>query len=278
MTDKDWVDLWLSNYHGLTLVSYSHTLAQFLQEEVHLSQVNSVFIRKWLNSLELSSSTKTKHLNCLRSFFSWLVRQENSPVTRSPIGPEFKLPKSQNSLHERILTPEEVQQLLEAITNYRDYLALKLMYVLGLRVSEVCQLTWRDFHPNRNCVKVSIFGKGGKTRNVTVPQVLWKELQRWRGERGLRDVVFFSKTGEKGRAIAPCDLHQAIKIAAKRAGLDNAEFVSCHWLRHSHATHSLDNGAPIHLVKESLGHSSLETTGRYVHVLGVQGSSDYLKF
>lgn len=277
MTDKDWVDLWLSNYYDLTLVSYSHTLDKFLREEVELSQINSVFVRRWLNSLQVAPSTKIKHLDCLRSFFNWLVRQENSPVTRSPIGPEFKLPKGSNSLHERILTPEDVRRLLTAVRsrNYRNYLALKLMYVLGLRVSETCQLIWRNFRPNQNCVKVVILGKGKKTRNVTVPPALWEELRKWRGGSGAQDLVFFSKSG---KAIAPNILHRAIKLAAQEAGLDNAEFVSCHWLRHSHATHSLDNGAPIHLVQESLGHSSLETTGKYVHVLGTQGSGDYLKF
>lgn len=65
-----------------------------------------------------------------------------------------------------------------------------------------------------------------------------------------------------------------VRRAAKRAGIDKE--VSCHWLRHAHASHALDRGAPIHLVQATLGHSSISTTGRYLHARPTESSSSYL--
>jgi integrase/recombinase XerD len=248
----------------------------FLKEVGELESITSLFVREWLNNLDTAPTTKQKHLACLRSFFNWLIEQEGSPISHNPIGKKFKLPKSQNTLHERILTPEEVNELLfaaERVVNRRDYLLIKTLYMLGLRISEGCSLKWRDFHPGKTGTKVTIFGKGGKTRSVSVPAGFWEELVAWQGDVK-KGFVFATKSG---KALSRTNLHCAIKKAAAAAGLENGEWVSCHWLRHSHATHSLDNGAPIHLVQQSLGHASLETTGKYVHVLGGKGSGDYLQ-
>ena len=67
-----------------------------------------------------------------------------------------------------------------------------------------------------------------------------------------------------------------VRKAAKRAGIEKA--VSCHWLRHAHASHALDRGAPIHLVQATLGHSSIQTTGRYLHARPTDSSSRYPQF
>lgn len=277
MTNKDWQSTFLSNYHGKTLVSYRHTLTSFLVDQ-SVEEVTSVNVREWLDELDCQLSTKHKHLNCLRAFFRWLVEQEDSPIARSPIGREFKLPKSRDALHERILSPTEVGDLLYALQHDvkrkkvncdRNYLFFKLIYVLGLRISEAINLKWRDF--SRDGGQVSIYGKGGKTRVLAVPTGVWDELSKWGKDK--KGLVFATETGLR---ILPNDLHDIIKSAALSAGLEGAEYVSAHWLRHSHATHALNGGAPIHLVQKSLGHSNLETTGRYLHVTGGESSSNYL--
>ncbi|MBV8589619.1 MAG: tyrosine-type recombinase/integrase [Acetobacteraceae bacterium] len=78
----------------------------------------------------------------------------------------------------------------------------------------------------------------------------------------------------KGGALDPSQVHRIVKAAAARAGLPAA--VSAHWLRHAHASHALDRGAPIHLVQATLGHSSVATTGRYLHARPNDSSSRYL--
>ena len=78
----------------------------------------------------------------------------------------------------------------------------------------------------------------------------------------------------KGGHLDPSAVHRIVKAAAERAGL--SEEVSAHWLRHGHASHSLERGAPIHLVQATLGHASVATTGRYLHARPTDSSARYL--
>jgi integrase/recombinase XerD len=100
----------------------------------------------------------------------------------------------------------------------------------------------------------------------------WKELTALRGGAGPDSPVF---TSRKGRGhLHPAQVHRIVQAAAKRAGVDGA--VSPHWLRHAHASHALDRGAPIHLVQATLGHASVATTGRYLHARPEDSSARYL--
>ena len=92
-----------------------------------------------------------------------------------------------------------------------------------------------------------------------------------RGEAPADAAVFESR---QGGALDQASVHRVVKAAAQRAGLDPA--VSAHWLRHAHASHSLDRGAPIHLVQATLGHASVATTGKYLHARPSDSSSRYL--
>lgn len=83
--------------------------------------------------------------------------------------------------------------------------------------------------------------------------------------------VFLSR---KGGALDPSQVHRIVKAAASRAGISGE--VSAHWLRHAHASHSLERGAPIHLVQATLGHASVATTGRYLHARPTDSSARYL--
>ena len=114
-------------------------------------------------------------------------------------------------------------------------------------------------------------GKGGKTRVVLLSRTTWRALAALRGGAGTDDPVFWSR---KSGALDPSAVHRVVKAAAERAGLDPA--VSAHWLRHAHASHALDRGAPIHLVQATLGHASVATTGRYLHARPSESSSKYL--
>jgi integrase len=113
--------------------------------------------------------------------------------------------------------------------------------------------------------------KGGKTRAVVVSAATWAELVALRCEAGPDEPVFRSR---KGSALDPSQVHRIVRAAAKRAGLDGD--VSPHWLRHAHASHALDRGAPLHLVQATLGHSNVATTGLYLHARPSESSGRYL--
>jgi integrase/recombinase XerD len=139
-------------------------------------------------------------------------------------------------------------------------------------VSEIAALTWRDLQPRTDGGQVTVFGKGEKTRTVLLPNSIWRELLRFRQGAGLDAPVFPSRSG--AGHLHPTSIERLVRKAAQRAGLELA--VSPHWLRHSHATHALERGAPIHLVQATLGHASVATTGRYLHARPTDSSAKYL--
>jgi site-specific recombinase XerD len=159
----------------------------------------------------------------------------------------------------------------EASTDARNRALLGLIYFAGLRISELCSLVWRDLQPRDDDGQLTVFGKGGKTCVVLLPASIWRSLVPLRGKAGQDHPVFRSATGG---ALDPSQVHRIVKAAAARAGLPAS--VSAHWLRHAHASHALDRGAPIHLVQATLGHASVATTGRYLHARPNDSSSRYL--
>jgi site-specific recombinase XerD len=156
--------------------------------------------------------------------------------------------------------------------NARNRALLTLLYGGGLRISEVTGLRWRDLAERDGAGQVTVYGKGGKTRVVLLSGGTWATLGEIGGAATPDAPVFRSRKGS-----GPLDesaVHRIVKAAAARAGLSGE--VSAHWLRHAHASHSLDRGAPIHLVQQTLGHASVATTGRYLHARPTDSSARYL--
>jgi len=161
---------------------------------------------------------------------------------------------------------------MEAAPDGRNRVLLKLLYVSGIRVSEVCGLKWCDVVPRQDGGQVTVFGKGGKTRTILLKPKVWQQLLSIRGDSGVVDPVFGSRTG--GRPLDVSQVRRIVYATAKKADL--AQKISPHWMRHAHASHALDRSAPIHLVQATLGHASVSTTGRYLHARPNESSSFYL--
>jgi integrase/recombinase XerD len=153
----------------------------------------------------------------------------------------------------------------------RNFLILRLLYLAGLRVSELCQLCWKDTVPRGETGQITVQGKGGKVRTILLPATLWEQLQQLRVDASASDPVFRSKNG---KLLERTRVFRIVKAAAQRAGINGK--VSPHWLRHAHASHSLDRGAPLHLTQRTLGHSRIGTTERYLHVRPNDSSAMYL--
>ncbi len=270
------VEHWLEVHHGRTRASYHNTIHKFLNfltvDQVH--DIHSHHVRSWLDSLHEADTTKVKHLNILKAFFSYVLDLEKPPIKRSPIPKQFKLPKPKDTLVERILSREDVDAMINITSDPRNQLILKTLYLTGIRVSELCGLRWRDALASRGGGGLlNVYGKGGKTRRVHIPIEIWLELMASRKEALKDSPVFASSTG---RPLAPTHIDRVVKRAAAAAGLENAVYVSSHWFRHSHATHALDEGVPLHLVQATLGHTSLDTTSKYLHISPDRSSGDIL--
>ncbi len=192
----------------------------------------------------------------------------------------IKTIKARDTLNERILQGEEIKELINAADNQRDLPCryaernrsiLILLYILGLRISELVGLNWSDFQSTEESVTVTIFGKDHKTRTLLITHQLWSELKRLpRSDK--TEAVFLSRFGNRLDRHA---IHRLIKKAVEKAGINPHTWA--HWLRHAHACHSLlNNGAGIDLLMKSLGHSSLAVTSRYLHVQPSECTSKFI--
>jgi len=167
-----------------------------------------------------------------------------------------------------------VLALLAGERNRRNHAFIRLLYNAGLRLSEACALCWRDLQGRGDAGQVTVWGKGEKERTILLSAGTWQEFVALRpAGAGPDDPVFRSRPG---RPLSPTPAWLIVQAAATRAGLEKASDFSPHWLRHAHASHALDRGAPISLVREDLGHASLMTTSRYTHARPGDGSSRYL--
>lgn len=214
-------------------------------------------------------------LSALSSLWRELERQEM--VDRNPwrdVGRETP----RETMAERILTEEEAERIIAAAPPGPARILVRTLYRLGARASELAGLRddgrpglrWRDVGTDR----VTLFGKGQKTRIVHVDPGLIADLRRLPGSKGPDDPVFIARTG---RPMLRQDVGRTVREAAKAAGVRApTRPVSTHWLRHSHVTHALRAGAPIHVVQQTVGHASLETTGRYAHLIGDESSVGYV--
>lgn len=228
-----------------------------------------------LSHSKLAIASQARAISAIKSFFTF-IHQQLGIVRVNPAG-AVSTPKFKNALAERILPETTIQLMISLESNVRDKVLLKLLYVGGLRVSEVSSLTWRCLQARVDGGQVLVYGKGNKTRVVKLPASLWKQLQLLRGECQLDEPIFTSRK-QKGH-LSPVQIGRIVKKAALRVpGIEKevVERISPHWLRHAHASHAIERGAPIHLVQATLGHESVATTGQYLHARPNDSSARYL--
>ena len=184
----------------------------------------------------------------------------------------LQAPPIKNVLAERILDEAEVRRLIDGEPVLRNRALLALFYGAGLRRGELAGLAWRDVaERGSDRGQATVFGKGGKTRVVMLYGQAWTLLAGLRHDAAADAPVFASR---QGGHLDPSAVHRIVKAAAARAGLPDG--TSPHWLRHSHASHSLDRGAPLSLVQQGLGHASVATTSKYLHARPSDGAGRYL--
>lgn len=224
-----------------------------------------------LSGCGIAPSTINRRLSSLRGFLGYLVREghcEHNPA-RLVEGVSFSrhLPD--------VLTPDEIAQLIEATSSYKEPLnirnrtILELMYSSGLRVSEVINIRIADFQLDEKILIVK--GKGGKERLVPVGGMARSALQEYlKSVRHLlvkmkgKDSKYVFISHKLGQPLTRQYIWQMIKHCAVVAGINQQ--VSPHTLRHSFATHLLEGGAGLRDIQELLGHSSISTTMIYTHL------------
>ena len=270
-TDEQLVRLWLHGRPRTTVRAYefdADRFRAFVDKPLRMVTVGDV--QEFSDSLaHLADASRARALSAVKSLLSYGHRIGYLPFN---VGAPVRLPRLKDTLAERILPEETVIKMVTGEATPRNRALLRVLYGAGLRVSELTGLRWRDVAERDDTAQITVYGKGGKTRHVLLSAGTWEALRAIRGEAGPDDAVFRSTRGG-----GPLDARQARRIVAavaRRAGVDAQ--VSPHWLRHAHASHALDRGAAIHLVQATLGHSSVATTGRYLHARPTESSSKYL--
>jgi integrase/recombinase XerD len=270
-TDTQLVELWLHGKSSHTQRAYRADGERFLTYVARpLRAVTLADLQAYADSLSGAPATRIRALSAVKSLLAFGQRTGYLMLN---VGAALKLPPNKDRLAERILDEADVHTLLAREPGRRNRVLLRLLYRAGLRVSEIAGLCWRDAYPrDDDGGQVTVFGKGGKTRTVLLPADVWRDLASLRGDAPLDEPVFRSR---RGRHLDPSAIFRIVRHAAERAELEVGSKVSPHWLRHAHATHALERGAPIHLVQATLGHASVATTGRYLHARPTDSSARY---
>lgn len=222
-----------------------------------------------LNEKQYSKATVARKLATLRSFYKFLVKRNQ--ISSNPVG-SLRTPKQEKKLP-RFLEYEEVKRLLETppVDNWlgaRDRAILETLYSTGVRVSELVALNMDDIDFLGEAVHVR--GKGKKERIAPIGSSALQAIQHYLEFRSKREqsnsnfdpkVLFVNK---HGRRLSTRSVRRKMDKYLKLAGLDPS--ISPHTLRHSFATHMLNNGADLRSIQELLGHQSLSTTQIYTHL------------
>jgi len=214
-------------------------------------------VRAWVAELEASEigpSRLNQHFAALKFLYrKTLGRPEIVAFLSTPKRP-LRLPT--------VLSATQVEQLLAALETPKFRVLFTTIYAAGLRISEGCTLETSAIDAARAVIHIR-HGKGDKERQVMLsPRLLTVLRAYWQQERPPAPYLF---TGRTGRPLNPAVARGALRLAAKRVGLDQQQ-VTPHVLRHSFATHLLEGGTDLRVIQALLGHSSINTTTRYVRV------------
>ena len=279
-TDARLVELWLFGKSEKTKDAYLADygkLALFLGGKP-LRSVTLSDLQEFADDVSvLGDAYRARVLAAVKSLFSFGHQTGYLPFD---VGRAVKIPPRRDALAERILSHDEVVDVISAAKKGRDRTLLRSLYIGGLRVEEAVSLVAEDLVAREESGggQLTLFGKGRKTRRVLLPGGLFSELSSLSLPEPKAPLFRSRKRAADGgpRPITARQAERIVKQAARDAGLKNAADVSPHWLRHAHASHAMDRGAKIHLVRETLGHASVATTGRYLHARPDESSALFL--
>ena len=271
-SDEQLIELWLHGRSLHTQRAYQKDITEFLQlvetllRNITLGQLQSY--ADALHSKELSPASIKRKLASIKSLFTFAHK---IGYLIFDVGKPLKTPPSKDKLAERILSEEEVQTIINSVKNKRNRLIIKMLYYTGIRVSELASLNWKDLQSRNEGGQLTVLGKGGKTNTVLIPVPLWDELLTLGTSISKDNPVFMSRNGKH---LHPGHIRKTVKkIAIKSIG----KGATPHFYRHSSASHAIANGCPLHLIQKQLNHSSIATTGKYLHSLPTQSIAEYLK-
>jgi len=268
--DDNLVDLWLHGRSPHTQRAYRRDVAR-LRAYVRkpLAEITLADLQAFADSLAGAQSSMNRTLNGCRSLLTFAKRTGAVPFN---VGAALLVPKSRDTLADRILSEREVNKMRRAAATPREVALIELFYGSAFRLAEMRGLRWSDAaEASDGGAYLTVFGKGNKTRTVRIVPKVWRLVEALRGDAPIDAPVFVGRSG----ALDPSSIYRVVRAIARRAGIDKR--VGPHHLRHCHASHALERGAPLALVRDTLGHSSIAVTDIYTHVRPGESSGKYLR-
>ncbi|MEY8675027.1 site-specific tyrosine recombinase XerD [Thomasclavelia cocleata] len=269
-----------------TIIAYISDLKKFsiyLDDSFQINKIEELskeHIRLYLKELGKTntSASITRKLVSLRMFFNFLIKEKIIDVN---IISDFDLPKINKKLPV-ILSTTEMQEILETIKindhiSCRNRCMLELMYATGLRVSELINLNVSSINLYMGYIKV--IGKGDKERIVPIGEIaktiLDIYLNQYRDKfiKKESSLLFFNNHGNK---LSREEFYIILKQVINKTSINKK--ISPHTIRHSFATHLLENGADLRSIQELLGHSDISTTTIYTHISNQKIKNEYQQF
>ena len=274
--DNDWgrlIGMWLHGRPESTCGIYRPEIAKF-GEWVNwkpLGQISLADLQNYtLQMPDQKPRTIRRKLATIKSLLTFCHKTGAIPFNA---GTALRMPAAPNDLAEKILTEKQVSQLIRCEPSKRKKVLLRVLYSAGIRASEAAGLRWVDVKPRSDRTgQITVLGKGAKTRTIKLSAKVWHALEEIRPKDAAPEEPVFQR--EDGGPMDRTYVTKIVARAARRAGIPLR--VSAHWMRHAHATHSLDHGCPLPLIQRTLGHTSLDTTNKYLHVSPEDSSSRYL--
>lgn len=261
------------NYSDYTIKNYQLDLTDFFKyvskSNIDFLNIKNTHVRgylKYLDTCNLKNTTISRRISALRTFYNYLLEKG---LVKSNIFLNVKNPKLEKKLP-NYLNYTEIEELLASIDTKTDEglerrLLIEMFYSTGCRVGEMVNVKISDIDFSSKTIKV--MGKGSKERIVYYGDYASKYLEDYLKNKDKKGYLFTNKRGEK---LTIEEVEYIVRDIMKHISIKT--HVTPHTLRHTFATHLLNNGADIRTVQELLGHANLSTTGIYTHV-----SSDRLK-
>ncbi len=250
--------LQLKAYSESTVRTYRNEFAQLLYvlKSVDVNTLEGIKLRSYFlyctNTLKLSENTLHSRINAIKFYFEQVLHKEKL---------FFEIPRPKKPLQlPKTISARDIKKLFEVTQNVKHNLMLKICYGMGLRVSEVVNIKITDIDSNTMQVFIER-AKGKKDRYANLPESILEQLRAYYKLHKPQKYLF---EGLQGEQYSIRSVQQVFKNAMKKAGINKV--IGIHGLRHSFATHLLENGTDIKFIQELLGHNDIKTTMRYIHV------------
>ena len=248
----------LKGYSIKTMLTYRSEFSQFLfaLKEKSVLECDETKVRSYflycINELKLSENTIHSRINAIKFYFEKVLHREKFFY-------EIPRPKKQSQLP-KVIHPKDLKKLFDVTTNLKHNTMLKLSYGMGLRVSEIINIKITDIDSKMMRVFIER-AKGKKDRYANLPESILEQLRVYFKQYKPSEYLF---EGQYGGQYSARSAQQIFKNALAKANINKD--VSFHSLRHSFATHLLENGTDIRFIQELLGHKDIKTTLLYTHV------------